>query len=62
MKIEKIYNRSQEKYLDMGHLQVLILKNQLVQSEYWKELLAKDAAVTGGNSASWMTENSSISG
>lgn len=37
--IEKIYNRSQEKYLDMGHLQVLILKNQLVQSEYWKELL-----------------------
>ena len=38
--IEKIYNRSQEKYLDMGHLQVLILKNQLVQSEYWKELLA----------------------
>lgn len=38
--IEKIYNRSQEKYLDMGHLQVLILKNQLVQSEHWKELLA----------------------
>lgn len=37
--IEKIYNRSQEKYLDMGHLQVLILKNQLVQSEHWKELL-----------------------
>ncbi len=24
----------------MGHLQVLILKNQLVQSEHWKELLA----------------------
>ena len=38
--IEKIYNRSQEKYLDMGHLQVLILKNQLVQSEHWKEVLA----------------------
>lgn len=37
--IEKIYNQSQEKYLDMGHLQVLILQNSLLQSEKWKELL-----------------------
>ena len=38
--IEKIYDRSQEKYLDMGHLQVLILKNSLLQSDRWSELLS----------------------
>ena len=38
--IEKIYDRSQEKYLDMGHLQVLILKNDLTQSDRWSELLS----------------------
>lgn len=38
--IEQTYNRSQEKYLDMGHLQVLILQSSLTQSDRWKELLA----------------------
>lgn len=38
--IEKIYNQSQEKYLDMGHLQILILQNSLTRSDKWKELLS----------------------
>ena len=29
--IEKIYNRSQEKYPDLGHLQVLILDEQILE-------------------------------
>lgn len=37
--IEAVYNRSQEKYLDMGHLQVLVLGEGLLQSEKWEELL-----------------------
>lgn len=37
--IERLYNRSQEKYLDMGHLQVLVLGDRLLESERWAELL-----------------------
>lgn len=37
--IEAAYNRSQEKYLDMGHLQVLVLGEQLLKQENWKILL-----------------------
>ncbi len=38
--IKSRYESSQEKYLDMGHLQMLILKNDLTQSNrwMWKEL------------------------
>lgn len=37
--IEAVYNRSQEKYLDMGHLQVLVLSNHILQDGRWQALL-----------------------
>lgn len=37
--IERNYQISQEKYLDMGHLEVLILGNTLLESGNWKMLL-----------------------
>lgn len=57
--IEKIYNRSQEKYLDMGHLQVLILQNSLIQSERWSELTGylKKEPLIGENVYVFRTEN-----
>lgn len=38
--IEKEYNRTQEKYLDMGHLQVLILSEDILSDGRWQPLLA----------------------
>ena len=57
--IEKTYNRSQEKYLDMGHLQVLILQNALVQSDHWKDLLTymEKEPLIGENVYVFRTEN-----
>ena len=37
--IEEKYEKSQEKYLDMGHLQVLILSDRLLENERWQVLL-----------------------
>ncbi|MDD7220348.1 MAG: GerAB/ArcD/ProY family transporter [Clostridia bacterium] len=37
--IEEIYNHSQEKFLDMGHLQVLILGDSIIQNGKWREVL-----------------------
>lgn len=37
--IEERYNRSQEKYLDMGHLQVLVLGNRILEEGNWKPFL-----------------------
>lgn len=37
--IEEKYNCTQEKYLDMGHLQVLILGESLIQEGKWREVL-----------------------
>lgn len=37
--IEERYNRTQEKYLDMGHLQALILGDEVLSGTYWQELL-----------------------
>lgn len=37
--IEDIYNHSQEKFLDMGHLQVLILGDTIIQNGKWREVL-----------------------
>ena len=36
---EEIYNRSQEKYLDMGHLQVLVLGDRLIRERQWGRVL-----------------------
>ena len=38
--IESRFGRTQEKYLDMGHLQVLILGEKTVNTEGWSRLLA----------------------
>lgn len=37
--IEAAYNRSQEKYLDMGHLQVIIFGNSILEGYRWMEFL-----------------------
>ena len=38
--IETNYNRSQEKYLDIGHLQVILFSDEILQGERWKEFLS----------------------
>lgn len=38
--IENSYEQSQEKYLDVGHVQVLVLGHGILQSQRWEELLA----------------------
>ena len=35
--IKSRYERSQEKYLDIGHLQILILSQDLTETDMWKE-------------------------
>ena len=38
--IDASYERSQEKYLDMGHLQILVLGEQLISRQQWDETLS----------------------
>lgn len=38
--IEDIYNRSQEKYLDMSHLQVILIGDQILENGRWQKFLA----------------------
>ena len=49
--IESVYNRSQEKYLDMGHLQILVLSNEIIEDGRWQKLLAylEDEPFVGEN-------------
>ena len=37
--IENSYNKTQEKYLDLGHVKVLILGPGIRQNHYWEEVL-----------------------
>lgn len=37
--IEEVYNRSQEKFLDLGHLQVVILDENMLEEEYRSVLI-----------------------
>ena len=37
--IENLYQRSQEKYLDIGHLQAVIIGKNLLNSDRWQEFL-----------------------
>lgn len=39
LQIEKIYDQSQEKLLDMGHLQVLVIGRELVEDGRWRMVL-----------------------
>ena len=34
--IEQVYRRSQGKYLDLGHLQILVLGNSMLERENWE--------------------------
>ena len=57
--IKTNYNRSQEKYLDIGHLQVILLSNEILQGEKWKEFLSyiKKEPLAGENSYLFRTED-----
>ena len=37
--IEKVYSRTQEKYLDMGHLEILVLGQSVLDEGKWEEVL-----------------------
>ena len=39
LQIENLYGRSQEKYMDMGHVQVLVLGESIVADGRWKTVL-----------------------
>lgn len=57
--IEAKYDRSQEKYLDMGHLQVLVLGNRILNDGNWKTLLEylEEEPFVGENVYVFRTEN-----
>lgn len=57
--IEAQYNRSQEKYLDMGHLQVLVLGNRILGDGKWITLLEylEQEPFVGENVYVFRTEN-----
>ena len=57
--IETNYNRSQEKYLDIGHLQVILLSDEILQGEKWKEFLSyiKKEPLAGENIYLFRTED-----
>lgn len=50
-KIRELYERSQEKYLDIGHLQILVLGRKLIESERWSTFLEylKEEPLAGEN-------------
>lgn len=37
--IQKLYDRSQNRYLDIGHLEVIIMGNELMESGRWEDFL-----------------------
>ena len=57
--IEKQYERSQEKYLDIGHLQVLVLGRKMIESDMWGSFLKyiKDEPLAGENIYVFRTED-----
>lgn len=57
--IDAFYDRSQEKYLDMGHMQVLVLGKQLIDRRQWDETLnyLKQEPFLGENIYVFKTEN-----
>lgn len=57
--IEEVYNQSQEKYLDLGHLEVLVLGKNMLGDKKWKMLLQylKEEPFVGENIYVFQTEN-----
>lgn len=57
--IERIYDRSQEKYLDMSHLQVIIMGDRLLEGDGWKIFMEylKEETFVGENVYIFRTED-----
>lgn len=57
--IEKSYERTQEKYLDIGHLQILVIGRRLTETDKWKEFMRylKEESLAGENIYVFQTEN-----
>ena len=57
--IGEIYDRSQEKYLDISHIQVILLGNRLIESGRWDDLFSylKEEPFMGENVYLFRTEN-----
>lgn len=57
--IGEIYDRSQEKYLDISHIQVILLGNSLMESGKWRELFSylKEDPFMGENVYLFRTED-----
>ena len=57
--IENVYDRSQEKFLDMGHLQVLVLGETILKDGRWKMVLdyLKDEPFVGEDLYIFRAEN-----
>ncbi|MBQ7371286.1 MAG: GerAB/ArcD/ProY family transporter [Blautia sp.] len=56
---EELYSRSQEKYLDLGHLQVLLLGQGIIENQDWDLVLdyLKHKPMVGENVYVFYTEN-----
>ena len=57
--IEKSYERTQEKYLDIGHLQILVIGRRLTENDKWKEFMRylKEESLAGENIYVFQAEN-----
>lgn len=57
--IEKSYERTQEKYLDIGHLQILVIGRHLTETDKWKEFMEylKEEPLAGENIYVFQAEN-----
>ena len=57
--IGEIYDRSQEKYLDISHIQVILLGNTLAESGQWQEFFSylKEEPFMGENVYLFRTED-----
>ena len=57
--IEKSYERTQEKYLDIGHLQILVIGRRLTETDKWKEFMRylKEESLAGENIYVFQAEN-----
>lgn len=60
--IQKLYDRSQNRYLDIGHLEVIIMGNELMESGRWEAFLnyLKMEPLAGENIYLFRTEDPEV--
>ena len=60
--IQKLYDRSQNRYLDIGHLEVIIMGNELMESGRWEDFLnyLKMEPLAGENIYLFRTEDPEV--